>query len=135
MAWTEWTEDEVQQVVGLLTTFSGADEVCAVLGCRKSQLDKLSRAAFGMRFELARKKFSDQGRAMVRKALFEQAIEGSAKALDMIAREQLGMGPVETRKRAEAEQAKEDADNEDAASDVLSLVRGNRENRRAKAAN
>ncbi|MBR3384042.1 MAG: hypothetical protein IKG69_02350 [Atopobiaceae bacterium] len=129
-----WNEDEVQQVVGLLTTFNGADEVCAVLGCRKSQLDRLSRAAFGMRFELARKKFSGQGRAMVRKALFDQAMDGSAKALEMLAREQLGMGPVETRKRVTAK-AEGEREASDAGNDVLSLVRSKREDRRAKATN
>lgn len=129
-----WTEEDVQQVVGLLTTFNGADEVCAVLGCAKDGLDALSHAAFGMPFADAEEVFHSQGRAMVRKALFDQAMDGSAKALEMLAREQLGMGPVETRKRvtAKAEGEREAAD---AGNDVLSLVRSKREDRRAKATN
>lgn len=127
-----WTEEEVQQVVGLLTTFNGADEVCAVTGCDKSELDEFSRAAFDMDFETAKEHHHAQGRAMVRKALFEQALEGSAKALDMLARDQLKMGPVETRKRAMGVKEDDNAANEGAKS-VLALIQRRRKDRRDKA--
>lgn len=126
-----WTEQEAEQVQGLLTTFSGADEVCAVVDCDKADLDALCQDAFDMDFKCAQEHFAAQGRAMVRKALFEQALEGNAKAMDMLAREQLGLGPVETRKRVAKE--KEDDEHEQDAS-ILKLIQGNRKNRRAKAA-
>lgn len=127
-----WNEQDIEQVVGLLTTFNGADEVCAVTDCDKSELDELSRAAFDMDFETAKEHYHAQGRAMVRKALFEQALEGSAKAMDMLAREQLGMGPVETRKRNMGAKEADDAADESAKS-VLALVQGRRKNRRDQA--
>ena len=96
-----WTPQDAEQVRGLLMQFNGAEEVCAVLNCWPSELDGLSREAFGMGFEEARAKFAAMGRAMLRKELMMQALGGNPKALDMLAREQLGMGPVEQRSKQE----------------------------------
>lgn len=126
-----WTEQDAEQVIGLLTTFSGADEVCAVMGCDKSELDRLCRESFDVDFKTAKDRYHAQGRAMLRKALFEQALDGSAKALDMLAREQLGIGPVETRKKVM--DAKEGDDADEQAKSVLALVQGRRKGRRDQA--
>lgn len=92
-----WTPQDAEQVRGLLMQFNGPDEVCAVLGCEPADLDGLCLDAFGLDFEGARAKFAAMGRAMLRKELMMQALGGNPKALDMLAREQLGMGPVEQR--------------------------------------
>lgn len=94
-----WDEGQADNVRGLLTQFNGAEEVCAVMGCPEGDLDALCDAAFGMPFSEAKDTFSAQGRAMVRRTLMQQALDGNMKALDMLAREQLGMGAVETRRR------------------------------------
>ena len=94
-----WSPEDIEQVRGLLMQFNGAEEVCAVLGCDASDLDSLSAEAFGTGFEEARARFAAVGRAMLRKELMAQALGGNPKALDMLARDQLGMGPVEMRSR------------------------------------
>ena len=105
----KWTESDVEQVRGLLMQFNGPDEVCAVLGCEPADLDGLSMSAFGMGFDAARAKFAAMGRAMLRKELMMQALNGNPKALDMLAREQLGMGPVEQRSRQNDEKPQPEA--------------------------
>lgn len=92
-----WSSQDAEQVRGLLMQFNGPEEVCAVLGCDQADLDELSIGAFGIGFAKAREKFAAMGRAMLRKELMMQALNGNPKALDMLAREQLGMGPVEQR--------------------------------------
>ena len=96
-----WTPQDAEQVRGLLMQFNGAEEVCAVLDCDPADLDGLCLDAFGLDFERARSKFSAMGRAMLRKELMMQALGGNPKALDMLAREHLGMGPVEQRSKQE----------------------------------
>ena len=98
-----WTDDDADQVRGLLMQFNGADEVCAVMDCEPADLDALCIGAFGGGFEETRAKFAAMGRAMLRKELMMQALNGNPKALDMMAREQLGMGPVEQRSRQQDE--------------------------------
>ena len=39
------------------------------------------------------------GKTKLRQALFDAAMAGNAKALDTLSREQLGTGPVETRRK------------------------------------
>ena len=92
-----WSSNDAEQVRGLLMQFNGPAEVCAVLDCEPADLDGLCLDAFGLDFEGAREKFACMGRAMLRKELMMQALNGNPKALDMLAREQLGMGPVEQR--------------------------------------
>ncbi|MBO7685572.1 MAG: hypothetical protein J6V72_04270 [Kiritimatiellae bacterium] len=103
-----WSEQDAEQVRGLLMQFNGAEEVCAVLGCEECDLDGLSMGAFGLDFKSAKEKFAATGRAMLRKELMMQALNGNPKALDMLAREQLGMGPVEQRAKHE-DQPKQEA--------------------------
>jgi len=95
----------VENVKGLLTSGSGADEVCAVTGCEPADLDPLCKHAFGMGFAAAKKKFSTVGRAMFTKSLFEAACAGNAKAMDMYARTVMGFspGPPGRRKAEHAE--------------------------------
>ena len=107
---TPWTDAQAKDVEDILTCFNGADEVCAAMGCRKGDLNWLCRQAFGMTFKDAEQRFQTIGRSLLRRALFNAATDGNAKALDTLVREQLGMGPLEARRRtaAKAEQAKAD---------------------------
>ena len=105
-----WTDGDAEQVRGLLMQFNGPEEVCAVLGCAPADLDGLCVGAFGEPFEAARAKFAAIGRAMLRKELMVQAMNGNQKALDMLAREQLGMGPVELRAKSSQSESAESAE-------------------------
>lgn len=89
----EWSDEDVENVKGLLTSGSGADEVCAVTGCEKKDLDRLCKKAFGRTFEDTKARFNVIGRAMFNKALFEAACAGNAKAMDMYARTVMGFSP------------------------------------------
>lgn len=104
-----WSQHDAEQVRGLLMQFNGAEEVCAVLDCKASDLDSLCLDAFGFDFNKAREKFSAMGRAMLRKELMTQAMSGNPKALDMLAREHLGMGPVEQRSKQNDDKPKQEA--------------------------
>lgn len=88
-----WDEDEADDVKGLLTSGSGADEVCAVTDCAPEDLDPLCMEAFGISFAEARQKFQTVGKAMFNKSLFEAACSGNAKAMDMYARTVMGFSP------------------------------------------
>lgn len=105
-----WTEEQAKTVKDMLTCFNDAEEVCAALECRRADLNWLCRQAFGEPFSTVRDRFHTVGRSLLRRAMFNAAIDGNAKALDTLAREQLGTGPVETRRKqaakAKAEQAK-----------------------------
>lgn len=125
-----WDEGEAEQVRGLLTQFNDAAEVCAVMGCDIADLDTLCIGAFGMSFELSKKTFAAQGRAMLRRSLMQQALEGNMKALDMLSREQLGMGAVEIRHSNAQSQMKEDTG---AGTGKLSVLQGKRKDRRTRA--
>lgn len=92
-----WDEDEAAQVEGLLTQFNGASEVCAVMGCQEKDLDALCKQAFNLTFEQTREHFAAQGRALVRRALMSEAMGGNMKAIDMLAREYLGMSPSDNK--------------------------------------
>jgi hypothetical protein len=123
-----WDEKQQAQVAELLRQFNGAEEVCAITRCSPDELDALSQDAFKCSFEQAKAVFAAQGRAMVRNALMSAAMEGNIKAIDMLCREQMGMGPVESRaKTMKAKEAEADADgNSDGGggSSVLKLVQG-----------
>lgn len=97
-----WTEEECEKVEGILTSFNGAEEVCAVMGCEPEDLDARCLQSFDCKFEDLMARFHTVGRSKLRQALFEGAMSGNAKALDTLAREQLGSGPVETRRRLTA---------------------------------
>lgn len=95
-----WTEEQAAEVANLLMHFNGSDEVCAVTETNPDDLDDNAIAAFGCNFEQAKTAFAARGRAMLRDALMAQAMSGNTKALEMLAREQLGMGAVEIRKKS-----------------------------------
>lgn len=126
---TPWTDEEAEQVQGILSQFNDAPEVCAVMGCDPSELDALCIEAFDMTFERARDTFAAQGRALLRRALFSAAMDGNTKAIDMLAREQLGMGAVEMRHRDRTE----DREEVSAKAGRLSVLQGKRKDRRARA--
>lgn len=107
-----WTKDEQDNVRGLLARFCDADEVCAVVGCDKADLDELCTDAFGMDFERSSDKFSAQGRALLRKAQFDLAMAGDRNMLLQLGREQLGQEsgaykPKKTRAEKTEQEAKE----------------------------
>jgi hypothetical protein len=117
-----WDEKQQRNVADLLRQFNGADEVCAVTGCSPEELDDLSMEAFKCSFEQARSVFAAQGRAMVRQSLMQQALDGNMKAIDMICRNEMGMGPVESRARNMArDEGDADVGEEDG---FLALIRG-----------
>lgn len=95
-----WSEEDAENVRGLLTSGSGADEVCAVTGCEPADLDRLCREAFGQGFEDTARRFQTVGHAMFNKALFEAACGGNSKAMDMYARTRMGYDPVASHGRA-----------------------------------
>lgn len=99
-----WTAGEAEQVKGLMMQGSGAEEIAAVMECPRSQLNRLCRDAFGLTFAKARAKYRAVGNALLLKSLFASALEGNPKAIDMLARERLAMGPVEQRRARAREQ-------------------------------
>lgn len=108
-----WTEEQAAEVANLLTHFNGADEVCAMTETSPDDLDENSLAAFGCNFEQAKTAFAARGRAALRDALMAQAMSGNTKALEMLAREQLGMGAVEIRKKSIKNAKDEEGDDGD----------------------
>lgn len=108
-----WTDEQAAQVANLLTHFNGADEVCAMTETSPDDLDDNCRAAFGCTFEQAKVAFAARGRAQLRDALMAQAMSGNTKALEMLAREQLGMGAVEIRKKSIKNAKDEEGDDGD----------------------
>ena len=113
-----WTEEQAAEVANLLTHFNGADEVCAMTETSPDDLDANALAAFGCNFEQAKTAFAARGRAMLRDALMAQAMSGNTKALEMLAREQLGMGAVEIRKKS-IKTAKDDEEADDGDDDAI----------------
>lgn len=108
-----WTDDQAAEVANLLQHFNGADEVCAMTETSPDDLDANALAAFGCNFEQAKTAFAARGRAMLRDALMAQAMSGNTKALEMLAREQLGMGAVEIRKKSIKNAKDEEGDDGD----------------------
>ena len=108
-----WTEDQAEQARALMTKFCGEKEtLCAVMGCRSADLPYLCQKAFGMNYVTALRTFELEGKAILRMAYFDAAVEDkNSKALDLMAREHLGMlGPVERRRKvARQVQAEEEA--------------------------
>ncbi len=104
-----WTDKEAETVEDMLTCFNGAREVCAQMRCRQSDLNWLCRQAFGESFRQAQDRFQTIGRSLLRRAMFNAATEGNAKALDTLVREQLGIDPVSSRRKtAKKVEAKKD---------------------------
>lgn len=95
-----WTKDEAARARGLMEAFCDADEVAATMGCEPGDLDGLCRDAFGHDASWCLSSFAAVGRARIRVTLMDEATSGNFKALDLVARDQLGMGPVESRRKA-----------------------------------
>lgn len=93
-----WTDEQIDTVKNLLMNFNGASEVCAVVSCSADELDLYCLHAFDMDFNATKEFYAARGRAALRQALMDEALDGNMKALDMLAREQLGMGAVEIRR-------------------------------------
>lgn len=85
-----WTDEQKDQVRGLLTRFCDAAEVCAVMDCSADDLDGLARDAFGADFKATMDRFAAQGRALLKKAQFDLAVNGDRGMLQVLGREQLG---------------------------------------------
>ena len=102
-----WNEEQIAQVKGLLSSFcNDAETVCAVMDCKKDDLNWLCRQAFGQNMTFAKsvRKYELVGKARLKSALFKAAEDGNSKALDMMAREHLMMlGPVERRRKVKRE--------------------------------
>lgn len=98
----EWTDDDVKNVEDLLTSFSDADEVCAVTGCEKKELDQLCKKAFGRTFEDTKARFRLVGRAKFNKVVFDAMSGGNAKALEMFSRMHMGYDPISTHGKAQS---------------------------------
>lgn len=96
----KWTQDEADQVRGLLQSYNDADAVCAVMDCKPEELDGLCRGAFGLGFEDAAHKYACIGDALLRKTLMQTALDGNPKSLDTMARKRLGTDPVASRRKA-----------------------------------
>lgn len=102
-----WSDDEREQVRGLLVRFCDADEVCAVMECGKGELDGLCADAFGVDYATAEARFHAQGRALLRKAQFDLALAGNGNVLQQLGREYLGQESASYRPKERREQPKE----------------------------
>ena len=110
-----WNDEQKAEAASLLRTFNGADEVCARLICSPDDLDSLAYDAWGVNFEQAKMVFAAIGRSELRQTLMEKALQGDMKALDMLARAELGMGAVEVRAKHIAKDTDEDGEDGDEA--------------------
>lgn len=105
-----WSDEGKEQVTGLLRSFSGADEVCAVMGCATADLDALCKAAFGMSFDAYKDQQWAVGRALLNKAMMDSALSGTPKSIELMMRKYGDLDPVvirHERKAAEKAEPKE----------------------------
>lgn len=101
-----WSEDDAEQVTGLLRSFSGPKEVCAVMDCAEADLDALCRAAFGRSFDAYKDQQWAVGRALLNKAMMDSAISGTPKSIELMMRKYGDLDPVVIRhERKEAAKA------------------------------
>lgn len=124
-----WSEAEAQQVAEMLTQFCTPAEVAASVGCEESDLEELALKAFELSFQEISDVYAAQGRALLRRSLFQQAMDGNIKAIDMLGREHLGLDPVERRKQVSDANSDDGADTGERTG-TLSLLQGRRKNRR-----
>lgn len=114
-----WNEQDVENVKGVLASGSGRDEVCAITGCDAADLDSLCMKAFGMPYVAVEARYHAIGVAMVRKAMFEAACSGNAKAAEMF-KADVGKGATGAKEKPSK------------SADVLKLVQADRaQNRKA----
>ena len=110
-----WDEQQAEKVRELMVKFCGdKDTLCAVMGCRAADLPYLCQKAFGMNYVTALKTFELEGKAVLKMAYYDAAVEDkNSKALDLMAREHLGMlGPVERRRQVAKKVRAEEEDTE-----------------------
>ncbi len=102
-----WSDEDKEQVTGLLRSFSEAPEVCAVMDCEEADLDALCKAAFGRSFEEYRDRQQSVGRALLNKAMMDSAISGTPKSIELMMRKYGDLDPVVIRheRRAAAKAA------------------------------
>lgn len=110
-----WNDAQKEKVRNLMVKFCGdRDTICAVMDCKAADLAWLCTQAFGLTYTAALKKFELEGKAILKSAYFDAAVDDkNSKALDLMAREHLGMlGPVERRRQVakEVKQAEESTD-------------------------
>jgi hypothetical protein len=92
-----WSDDDKEQVRGLLRSFSADAEVCAVMDCEPRDLDGLCRAAFGKGFEAYQRQQQAVGRALLNKAMMDSAISGTPKSIELMMRKYGDLDPVAAR--------------------------------------
>lgn len=106
-----WTEEQAEKVQAMMMKFAGDKEtLCAAMGCKADDLAWLCQQAFGMNYATALNTYELQGRAILKMAYFDAAVEDkNSKALDLMAREHLGMlGPVERRRKVAKQTQREE---------------------------
>ena len=105
-----WTDEQKDQVKSLLTRFCDASEVCSVLDCAQDELDGLCLEAFGADFAATMEKYSAQGRAMLKRAQFDLALEGDRTMLQVLGRDRLGQESAAYHPRQTKSEGKQEAD-------------------------
>ena len=98
----EWSDEEKEDVKGLLESGSGAEEVCAVMDCEKKDLNRLCKAAFGLDFASTDRKYKLVGRAKLRASVYKSALDQNTKAQDMCMRTINGYDPISTHGKAKS---------------------------------
>lgn len=102
-----WSDEGKEQVTGLLRSFSGAAEVCAVMECAEADLDVLCKSAFGCGFEAYKDRQWAVGRALLNKAMMDSAISGTPKSIELMMRKYGDLDPVVIRHERKAKEKAE----------------------------
>lgn len=89
-----WTDEQAEQVRGVLKAGSDAETVCALTDADPADLDWLCEQAFGMGFDAADRKFKLIGTALMNRSLFEAACDGNARSTDIWLRLNKGFSPL-----------------------------------------
>ena len=105
----EWSDEDIENVKGLLESGNGADEVCAVMDCEEKDLDRLCKAAFGRDFAATEKKYGLVGLAKVRMSRFKLGtVDGNPKMLEICSRTLGDYDPISTHGKAKSVPSKPD---------------------------
>lgn len=91
-----WTREQTEEVVDLLKHLVKRNEVAAYMDVDDEDMDVLSQKAFGAPFDEVQAKYHAAGRAKLKKELYDAAMEGNTKAMDLLARTELDMAPVKS---------------------------------------
>ena len=95
-----WTDAEIEQFPQLCAIFCTKSEVCSILGIDSKLLDRFISENFPdtPTWDEAFEYYSGEGRATLRRKMFELAMSGDKAALIFMAKNYLGMsdnGPVD----------------------------------------